>query len=239
MTQPLATGLPLYRIGLDHRQVKLPPAFALPFDAAAHDDAAFARHGIACPASIARSVRKRQAEFLAGRLAARAALEACGAADTELAIGPARQPMWPRGFLGSISHTGNLAVAIALPSSQLRGIGIDLEHVVSAATLDALHATVVDDGERERLAEAAHVHGWPMVLTAVFSAKESFFKASFAAIGRLFDFHAVRVLRFDPDHGEIDVEVVERLAQPFMPETTWTLGYQRLNSETLLTHMAW
>ncbi|HUB89270.1 MAG TPA: 4'-phosphopantetheinyl transferase superfamily protein [Dyella sp.] len=239
MTWSPDAALPLYRILLDHRQVQLPPAFALPFDVAAHDDAAFAQHGIACPASIARSVRKRQAEFLAGRLAARAALAACGAPDAELAIGSARQPVWPRGYLGSISHTGNLAVAIALPSSQLRGIGIDLEHVVSPATLHALRTTVVDDDERKRLTEAALVQGWPVVLTAVFSAKESFFKASFATVGRLFDFHAVRVLRFDTDNGDIEVEVVERLAEPFMPATRWTLRYQRLNTQTLLTHMAW
>lgn len=239
MTLTPDTDLPLYRIRLDHRQVQLPPAFALPFDVAAHDDAAFARHGVARPASIARSVRKRQAEFLAGRLAARAALAACGAPDAELPIGASRQPVWPQGYLGSISHTGNLAVAIALPSSRLRGIGIDLEHVVSPATLHTLYSTVVDDDERNRLTEAALVHGWPAVLTAVFSAKESFFKASFATVGRLFDFRAVRVLRFDAEHGEIEVEVVERLAEPFMPATTWTLRYQRLNPQTLLTHMAW
>ena len=239
MTRSPDPDLPLYRISLDHRQVKLPDAFALPFDVAAHEEAAFARHGIPCPASIARSVRKRQAEFLAGRLTARAALAACGAPDAELAIGPTRQPVWPQGYLGSISHTSNLAVAVALPASRLRGVGIDLEHVVSPATLHALHATVVDDDERKRLAQAALVHGWPVVLTAVFSAKESFFKASFATVGRLFDFHAVRVLRFDADNGEIEVEVVEQLAEPFMPATTWTLRCQRLNPQTLLTHMAW
>lgn len=239
MTWSFDTGLPFYRIGLNHRHVELPHAFALPFDAAAHDAAAFARHGIACPPSIARSVRKRQAEFLAGRLAARAALGAYGAADAELAIGPARQPVWPPGYLGSISHTDKLAVAVALPSSLLHGIGIDLEHVVNPATLDALHATVVGENERERLAQAALAHGWPMVLTAVFSAKESFFKASFAAVGRLFDFHAVRVRHFDADNGEIEMAVVEPLAEPFTPGTMWTLRYQRLDPQTLLTHMAW
>lgn len=110
------------------------PLYALAFDAARFQPQAFAAAAIACPDSIARSVRKRQAEFLFGRLAARLALGAALGpvqAQAEIAIGTAREPCWPAGSLGSISHGDGCAAAVALAAGQHQGIGIDLERLLA------------------------------------------------------------------------------------------------------------
>ncbi|PYY68869.1 4'-phosphopantetheinyl transferase, partial [Pseudomonas jessenii] len=65
------------------------------FDSArlASDD--FQRSAIEVPASIQRSVAKRQAEFLAGRVCARAALQRLEGLSFIPAIGEDRAPVWP------------------------------------------------------------------------------------------------------------------------------------------------
>ncbi|MDQ3204730.1 MAG: 4'-phosphopantetheinyl transferase, partial [Pseudomonadota bacterium] len=69
----------------------------------ASDD--FRRSAIEPPASIQRSVAKRQAEFLAGRVCARAALLALEGLDFTPIIGEDRAPVWPAHISGSITHS--------------------------------------------------------------------------------------------------------------------------------------
>ena len=69
---------------------------------------------------------KRKREFRAGRAAARAALEACGLSPQPILRDKARRPIWPPGFVGSISHTDHLAAAIAGDQSAFAGLGLDI-----------------------------------------------------------------------------------------------------------------
>ncbi|MGW8340309.1 4'-phosphopantetheinyl transferase family protein [Xanthomonas axonopodis] len=145
---------------------------------------AFARCAIACPPAIVRSVRKRQAEYFFGRLAARHALYQQGLVthpDTvQIATGDAREPVWPKAAAGSISHSHRLAISAVAPADRWRSIGIDLEHLASPDAQAALRATVVNASELALL-KTLHDAGdlaLDALLTLVFSAKESLFKAS-------------------------------------------------------------
>lgn len=112
---------------------------------------AFARCAMACPPGIVRSVRKRQAEYFFGRLAARHALHQQGLVvhpDTvQIATGNAREPIWPKTAVGSISHTHRLAISAVAPADRWRGIGIDLEHLADPDAQAALRARVVNASE--------------------------------------------------------------------------------------------
>src|SRR5215469_16812348 len=66
-------------------------------------------------AIVARAVEKRRAEFATGRACAHAALDAWGAPDAPLLPGPDRAPLWPDGFVGSISHARGACAAVAAP----------------------------------------------------------------------------------------------------------------------------
>ena len=135
--------------------------------------------------AVARAVPSRQVEFALGRAAARSALVAVGGPPAVLPVGPHRAPVWPTGFLGSISHGGGRIVAVVTRVDVVDGLGIDVEAAVSLEP--AVGAQVHNAAERE----AAERCGLPPV--AVFSAKEAVHKAVFPRTGHWMDFLDVEV----------------------------------------------
>ena len=114
--------------------------------------------------------RKRQAEHLAGRIAAVHALQPFGITAVP-GIGAQRQPCWPTGLFGSITHCDNHALAVVARHP----IGVDSESLFSSALCAELTESIVTSAERAVL-EAS---GLPflLALTLAFSAKESLYKA--------------------------------------------------------------
>lgn len=143
-----------------------------------------------------RMAQRRLAEFAAGRAVARRALEAQGGAGVPLTwMQGDRDVAWPRGFMGSISHTQGLVAAVVAPTGQdawgapLLGLGLDVE---GAAPLgDDLVPRIC---LAEELAALAHTlappAGWPKVLFAV---KEAAYKAWYPLTRVMLDFPDMRV----------------------------------------------
>ncbi|MGU3521879.1 enterobactin synthase subunit EntD [Enterobacteriaceae bacterium C23F] len=134
--------------------------------------------------------RKRKAEHLAGRLAAFHALQQH---NLRLIpdIGEARQPLWPDGFYGSISHCGTTAVAVVSQEP----IGVDLETCFSEAMCTEVADSITTPEEQKAL--NASGLPFPLALTLAFSAKESAFKAfSFMANG-LPGFASAQIISLD------------------------------------------
>lgn len=139
--------------------------------------------------STARMSPRRLQEFAAGRGHARRALQRLGLRAPHVAVGPGREPLWPSGFVGSISHAGDLVLAVAAPSSALRAIGVDLE---PAVPLDAdLVHRVCRPEELERLATSGAL---PKQAKLVFSAKESVYKCIAPRTGLFLEFEDVEIL---------------------------------------------
>jgi len=208
----------------------------LSFDVATFDTDLFRTLAIPCPPAIARSVRKRQAEFLHGRLAARAALRAAGATSTTVDSGSSREPRWPAGFIGSITHCRELAAAVALPRASWLGVGIDIEAVVAPDMRAALVPAVLTRAEFDYLTtlESATL-SIEALMTIVFSAKESLFKAGFASVGRYFDFAAARVVRVDVESGELVLELTENLAARMTAGLAFRSRFRMLREDLVLT----
>jgi 4'-phosphopantetheinyl transferase EntD len=173
------------------------------FDARQFHPRLFNDANIACPGSVARSVAGRQAEFFFGRACAKEALGAMGIPDVAVPIGKNREPVWPIRVVGSISHNAMFAAAIVAPASAYRGIGIDIEAVPPSAALDSILATVVSRTELALLQSQSCHSRLALLLTAVFSAKESFFKATFNEVGQYFGFDAINVEAIDMKAGVI------------------------------------
>jgi 4'-phosphopantetheinyl transferase EntD len=120
--------------------------------------------------AVARAVPRRRAEFEAGRSLARAALADLGLPPVPIPTGTRREPRWPDGVVGSITHcAGHLAAAVAHRHDVL-SLGIDAERRgrVTAELLDHI-AT-----DRERAWCPGEGDDWP---TALFAVKEAIFKA--------------------------------------------------------------
>lgn len=114
--------------------------------------------------------RKRKAEHLAGRIAAVHALKEYGYKAVP-GIGERRQPLWPEGLSGSISHCATRALAVV----SRRPVGIDMETLFSPQMTAELHYSLLDS-EEERRVRASSLP-FPLALTLAFSARESLYKA--------------------------------------------------------------
>jgi len=124
---------------------------------------------------VARAVDKRRREFTAGRWCARQALVRLGRPAVPIPSSPDRQPQWPPGVVGSITHCAGYRAAALAHDRDLHTIGIDAEP--HGALPDGVLRAVALPDEQDRLARLAAdepgVH-WDRLL---FSAKESVFKA--------------------------------------------------------------
>ncbi len=95
----------------------------------------FLTEGLELPANLRYAIKKRQIEFLCGRLCAKSCMESLGYQNPPIIpAGEDRAPIWPRDLVGSISHTDRLATAVVGPASQIDSVGIDIERVMEEAT---------------------------------------------------------------------------------------------------------
>lgn len=139
--------------------------------------------------SLGGAVPTRIQEFAAGRRCAREAMQALGVAPQRpLLRGPQRQPLWPAGVVGSITHTKGYCAAVVAPASACAGLGIDAER---CADLDAeLWPRLFDAAELSTLGtlepEAAR-----QLSTVLFAVKEAFFKSQFPLSAAMPDFTEV------------------------------------------------
>ena len=77
--------------------------------------------------ALGSAVKQRRCEFASGRRCARAALDRVGGPHISIPVGARRNPVWPLGFVGSISHSQDLCCAIAARRSDFASLGIDVE----------------------------------------------------------------------------------------------------------------
>ncbi|MCY1492310.1 hypothetical protein D9M68_261160 [compost metagenome] len=160
------------------------------FDAAALQPGDFALSGIDAP----KGAGKRQAEFLAGRLCAREALRLIGRQAVP-AVGEDRAPQWPAGIRGSITHSHGQAAAVAAAEHAWRGLGLDLERLLSRERAARLAGEILTPAELQRLAaqpEEQRAH----LVTLTFSLKESLFKALYPLVLKRFYFEHAELLEW-------------------------------------------
>ncbi|WP_373355978.1 4'-phosphopantetheinyl transferase [Pseudoroseicyclus sp. CXY001] len=141
---------------------------------------------------VARAVASRQAEFAAGRTAARKALARLGCGPLPIPVGAQRAPVWPEGFIGSITHTGGWAAAIVARAAPGRALGLDIEQ--NGRVTDDIAFSIRAAGEWLRPEEtAALAPGGYAPETLRFAAKEAAFKAYWPANRRMLGFSDTRV----------------------------------------------
>ncbi|MDO7926455.1 4'-phosphopantetheinyl transferase superfamily protein [Pseudomonas sp. KFB-139] len=158
----------------------------------------FQRCAIAPPASIQRSVAKRQAEFLAGRLCAREALRQLDERLYVPTIGEDRAPIWPTDICGSITHSTGWAAAIVAPRQQWRGLGLDTENLLSTDRATRLAGEILTADELAAMA-AGPQEEIALRVTLTFSIKEALFKALYPIVQKRFYFEDAQLLEWSAD----------------------------------------
>lgn len=128
----------------------------------------------------------RSRQFSSGRRAAHTALQHLSIED--YVVGRTeRLPSWPTGVIGSISHSDSLAGAAVGRSETYMGMGIDL--VPIAAVSEKVSQRLLLDPELKWVREMGS-GDWR---TALFSAKESVYKAVNPVVGEYLGFRDVTV----------------------------------------------
>ena len=154
-------------------------------------------------AALSRSIPRRLEEFAVGRTCARRALGALGEPSQPILPGAHREPRWPSGFVGSITHCPGYCAAAVARADEIAAIGIDaevneplppgvLDQVALPAELAWLRARDGHGGCRDRL---------------LFSAKECVFKAWFPLTDRWLGFENA-CISFSHDTGTFEAQLL-------------------------------
>ncbi len=132
----------------------------------------------------------RRAEFAAGRASARKALGALGVPSVALPVGPGRAPVWPDGFVGSITHTDAFCAAVAGRLCDAAGLGLDAEPAEPLAP--GVEPLVCHPGDYPSSIGDVGLQdiAWPKV---IFSIKEAFYKCQYPLTGQFLEFEAAAV----------------------------------------------
>ncbi len=180
-------------------------------------------------ALLGRAVPKRAREFAAGRVCARRALAEFGITDFAIERAADRQPLWPAGMVGSITHTTGFCAAVVAARDTTAGIGLDTE----VAGGGPLGGTPPEDEPRGGPAGVLP-HLWPSICSAqeidwleslpmpvriraatlIFSAKEAFYKCQYPLTLERLGFHDARVELggWGGDTGTFTIAATRRIA---------------------------
>lgn len=125
--------------------------------------------------SAERFSSSRLAEFATCRACARNAMAKLGHAPREVPVGKRREPIWPEGLVGSITHCSGFRAAAVAPSALIATVGVDAEPNAPAG--QGVRGMIM--GRREEEAIAALGSEYPRIAwdRLLFSAKESVYKA--------------------------------------------------------------
>jgi 4'-phosphopantetheinyl transferase EntD len=152
----------------------------------------------------------RRKEFLAGRTAARKLLGRLGIRDFPLRSGKAREPIWPEGIVGSLSHARGCCVAAVARRGELQSLGIDVEGRTDVKR--AMWPHLFLEEELERL-EGLPARDQPDYAALCFSAKECFYKCQFPITRAWLHFKDARVT-WHAREGTFDVTLHAKEAAP-------------------------
>ena len=135
----------------------------------------------------------RKEHYRSGRICAGEVLSKLGTRGQPVLRDPqTREPLWPEGISGAITHSGNWAAAAAGKTSDVSGIGIDLEDL--ERQVDSRISRHVCIPEEQKWLQECGEDFLEQNLKIIFSAKESIFKAFFPYTRTYLHFHDARIL---------------------------------------------
>lgn len=211
------TGFPTPAASWPFPEIGLSVALAeAAFENRISEPADYAAAGVPMPEDLAAAVPMRRAAHLAGRICAREALRAAGADETLVGRDRAGAPVWPAGYLGSITHAGRTAAAAAIRAGACRGLGLDYEIGMTGEVADEISDLVLRPADRRGIAGLAGI-SIEEGATLVFSLKESLYKAIAPSLGTFTGFEDAEIVRIGG--GRARLRLVRRLADA-LPDGT-------------------
>ena len=150
---------------------------------------------ITLPLTIKNACLKRKNSYLAGRICCQNALKNMRSDPCDFMPDSLGLPSWPEGMIGSISHSSSIAVALLAPTQQYHSIGVDVEELMPPEKSKKIayriaHPSEIDTGPHTYLTEEE-------LVTLIFSAKESLYKALYPIYKKYFTFRDFALSKID------------------------------------------
>lgn len=165
----------------------LGPAFAVAVSAPALvDDQLFPEERT----YIAGAIGLRREEFGTARICARRALAALGVQGAALVPYADRSPRWPKGIVGSLSHSQDLCVAAVTAAPHIHGFGIDVE--INAPLDHELEKMICTAGERD-FVDSLSILERGRIGKMIFCAKEAVYKCQYPLTKTFLDFQDIEL----------------------------------------------
>ncbi len=159
--------------------------------------------------AVTNAVTSRQREYIAGRVLARELLCSIGVDTHTIASGPKREPLWPTGIVGSISHNELFCAVVVAQNSVVTSVGIDIE---TTGRIDRhLWGHLFTDEETEHLLQLEPV-AQSRQATVFFSIKEAFYKYQFPITQAWVGFRDVSVHQEDASFYRLTAQINDETA---------------------------
>ena len=163
----------------------------------------------------------RKEQFRLGRAAAHLALKQIGFLDPPAVLrGKNREPLWPEGVSGSITHSGHWAIAAVVRHEFAAGIGIDLQSLAVPEKMD-IALRICTPKEMVHIAQSVEKRRERLLV--IFSAKESCFKAFAPIADKFLGFHDVELLWKD-EKQEFQGELLIDLSSAYRAHSRFSVG---------------
>lgn len=208
-------------------------SFTCRYDAQGFTEQLFEQFGIHCPEHILNASVKRKSEYLAGRYCIKMSMPDY-LKEHHVASYRNTPPHWPADVIGSVSHTRDMAIAAVSSTTRYLAIGIDCERLLEADTSAKIRDQILSDNDKAHLQTTKA--DFCTALTAIFSAKESLFKALNPIVGRFFGFRDVDVDLAD-DMASFTATLNKGLTEAYPPGQSFS-GSIMKRSGNIITYLA-
>lgn len=175
----------------------------------------------------------RRQEFIAGRYCAIQAAQNIGLTIESLPTGLTREPVWPQGVTGSISHSKQLAISCIANTSDYLSLGIDAEEMMKPEVAAEIALTIATQSELHYL----DTLNSDLSLTLLFSAKEALYKALFPLVRTFIDFKEVKLHTVDFASGLFELELISS-NKSLVKYLGRYMGSFRMIDQTLVTFVS-
>ncbi|WP_392566638.1 4'-phosphopantetheinyl transferase superfamily protein [Utexia brackfieldae] len=185
------------------------------------------------PDSLKQAIPKRLVEFIAGRVLAKQLLLAQGCQQSVERGVSDNAPIWPAGFIGSISHSKGIAASALLPTTTTKALGLDVEHWLSSALARQIQDHICTAQELAHFDPRMRLN---QKVTLIFSAKEALYKMLYPQVRQFFGFSEARLIHQQGDEqaGSLTIELLKDLSSEYLAQDSFVIHYKN-DQNTCLT----
>lgn len=170
---------------------------------------------------------KRRNEFYSGRWCAVQCLIQKNINNFAIQIGEDRAPIWPKGIIGSISHSDRLAAALVDKNTDCVAIGLDIQPLSPETLAEDLKDTILHPLEITRFNHEFDAK----IFDLIFSAKETLFKALYPSCSVFFDHQEAEVFKIDVSQNTLKIRLLRPLGKTWHKNQVFEINFDYISGE--------